>query len=48
MTIDMDDSADLRSELLEAQRQIVELQARTKTTLTGAQFLTIVLIGPLF
>jgi hypothetical protein len=39
---------DLQSELLEAQRQIVELQARTKTTLTGAQFLTIVLIGPLF
>mgnify|MGYP005816455215 FL=1 len=38
----------LRHDLLNAQQQIVELQARTKTTLTGAQFLTIVLIGPLF
>jgi len=39
---------ELRHDLLNAQQQIVELQARTKTTLTGAQFLTIVLIGPLF
>ena len=39
---------ELRHDLLNAQHQIVELQARTKTTLTGAQFLTIVLIGPLF
>lgn len=39
---------DLEGELLLARRQIVELEARTKTTLTGAQFLTIVLIGPLF
>jgi hypothetical protein len=38
----------LRHDLLDAQQEIVELQARTKTTLTGTQFLTIVLIGPLF
>jgi len=35
-------------ELLEAKAKIVELEARTKTTLTGSQFLTIVLVGPLF
>ncbi len=39
---------DVRRELVEAQRRIVELEARTRTTLTGAQFLTIVLVGPLF
>jgi len=39
---------DLQGELQEAHRRIVELEARTKTTLTGTQFLTIVLIGPLF
>ena len=39
---------DLQEELQEAHRRIVELEARTKTTLTGTQFLTIVLIGPLF
>ena len=39
---------DLQEELQEAQRRIVELEARTKTTLTGTQFLTIVLVGPLF
>jgi len=38
----------VQEELLEARARIVELEARTKTTLTGAQFLTIVLIGPLF
>ena len=42
------DDDDLQEELLAARRQIVELEAKTKTTLTGAQFLTIVLIGPLF
>jgi hypothetical protein len=42
----MQDTA--QEELLEARARIVELEARTKTTLTGAQFLTIVLIGPLF
>jgi len=35
-------------ELLEAKARIVELEASTKTTLTGTQFLTIVLVGPLF
>jgi len=39
---------DLQGELQDAQRRIVELEARTKTTLTGTQFLTIVLVGPLF
>ena len=39
---------DLQGELQEAHRRIVELEARTRTTLTGSQFLTIVLIGPLF
>ena len=39
---------DLEEELLEAQAKIVELEAKTKTTLTGSQFLTIVLVGPLF
>ena len=39
---------DLQGELQEANARIVELEARTKTTLTGSQFLTIVLIGPLF
>ena len=39
---------DLQEELQEAPRRIVELAARTKTTLTGTQFLTIVLVGPLF
>ena len=34
-------------ELLEARQRIVELEASTKTTLTGSQFLTIVLVGPL-
>ena len=39
---------DLQGELQEARQRIVELEARTRTTLTGSQFLTIVLIGPLF
>ena len=39
---------DLQGELQEAHRRIVELEARTRTTLTGSQFLTIVLVGPLF
>ena len=38
----------LEEELLEAKAKIVELKAKTKTTLTGSQFLTIVLVGPLF
>ena len=35
-------------ELLEAKQKIIELEASTKTTLTGSQFLVIVLVGPLF
>ena len=38
----------VEEQLLAAQSKIVELEAKTKTTLTGSQFLTIVLIGPLF
>ena len=38
----------LETELIDAKSKIVELEAKTKTTLTGSQFLTIVLIGPLF
>ena len=40
--------SELEKELLDARREIVELKASTKTTLTGSQFLTIVLVGPLF
>tara|TARA_R110000824_G_scaffold11293_3_gene49320 strand:- start:2585 stop:2929 length:345 start_codon:yes stop_codon:yes gene_type:complete len=38
----------LEGELLDAKAEIAELKASTKTTLTGSQFLTIVLVGPLF
>ena len=38
----------IQEELDDARRKIIDLEARTKTTLTGTQFLTIVLIGPLF
>ena len=38
----------LEEELLEAKQKIIELEASTKTTLTGSQFLVIVLVGPLF
>ena len=41
------DRGDLEKELIEARQEIVELKARTKTTLTGSEFLTIVLVGPL-
>ncbi len=34
-------------ELLEARQRIVELEAGNKTVLTGSQFLTIILVGPL-
>ena len=40
--------SELEKELLDARQEIVELKASTKTTLTGSQFLTIVLVGPLF
>ena len=39
---------ELETELVGAKAKIVELEAKTKTTLTGSQFLTIVLVGPLF
>ena len=39
---------DLEEELLEAKQKIVELEASTKTTLTGSHFLVIILVGPLF
>ena len=39
---------ELQQELIEAKKTIAELELRTKTTLTGSQFLTIVLVGPLF
>ena len=39
---------DIQEELIEAKKTIAELELRTKTTLTGTQFLTIVLVGPLF
>mgnify|MGYP003134558111 CR=1 FL=1 len=43
-----DREIELQEELLQARQEIVELKASTKTTLTGSQFLTIVLVGPLF
>ena len=39
---------ELEQELLEAKAEITDLKTRVKTTLTGSQFLTIVLVGPLF
>lgn len=39
---------DLNRELLEARQRIVELEASSKTTLSGGQFLTILMLGPLF
>ena len=38
----------LEEELFDAKQKIIELEASTKTTLTGSQFLGIILIGPLF
>lgn len=38
----------LRRDLLEAHKEILDLRVRTRTTLSGMQFLTIVLIAPLF
>ena len=46
--VDSDREIELQEELRQARQEIVELKASTKTTLTGSQFLTIVLIGPLF
>ena len=39
---------ELEKELLDARAEIVELGAATKTTITGSQFLVIILVGPLF
>jgi|TARA_R110002020_G_scaffold4407_1_gene19311 hypothetical protein len=41
-------SKSLEEQLLEAKAEIIELKASTKTTLSGGQFLTIVMLGPLF
>ena len=38
----------LNEELLDRERRIIDLEGRTKTSLSGMQFITIVLIGPLF
>ena len=38
----------IQEQLIEARAKIAELEQKTKTTLTGSQFLVIVLIGPLF
>ena len=43
-----DQIKELEQNLLESERKNIELEAKTKTTLTGGQFLTIVLIGPVF
>ena len=40
--------ATLNTELLDRERRIIDLEGRTKTSLSGMQFITIVLIGPLF
>jgi len=46
--VEEDNTQTIEEELQEANAKIVDLEAKTKTTLTGSQFLTIVLIGPLF
>ena len=38
----------IQEQLIEARAKIAELEQKTKTTLSGSQFLVIVLIGPLF
>jgi hypothetical protein len=48
MESDRDRVLRLENDLLESKAKIVELEAKTKTTLTGSQFLTICLVGPLF
>jgi len=44
MTTDLD----LQKELIDARSKIAELEQKTKTTLSGTQFLVMTLIGPLF
>ena len=46
--VEEDTTQTIEEQLQEANAKIVDLEAKTKTTLTGSQFLTIVLIGPLF
>ena len=43
-----DRQQDLEQELLNAKGKIAELEASNKTTLTGGQFLTFLMLGPLF
>ena len=38
----------VEEELVEAKARIAELEVSSKTSLTGGQFLTIVMLGPLF
>ena len=38
----------LQDQLIEAKAKIAELEQKTKTTLSGEEFLVIVLVGPLF
>ena len=40
--------SELEKELLDAKAEIVELKSATRTVLNGSEFLTIVLVGPLF
>ena len=35
-------------QLLDAQRKIIELEAATKTSLSGSQFLVLLMLGPVF
>lgn len=44
----VDEVIDTKEELLEARQRILELEASSKTVLTGTQFLVICLVGPLF
>ena len=44
----MTTDSNIQEQLIEARAKIAELEQKTKTTLSGSQFLVIVLIGPLF
>ena len=39
---------DLPQQLVDAQQRIAELEIKTKTAFSGTQFLTLLLMGPLF
>jgi|TARA_Y100000310_G_scaffold337447_1_gene424541 hypothetical protein len=47
-TEEEDGHAKCRELLLQADRRIVELEGKTKTTITGTQLLVLVMVGPLF